>query len=293
MKVSIIGAGRVGATSAFALVERGLVDHLALVDIAGDLARGEAMDIFHGTSALGKAVEVEGSQDYAITEGSDLVIITAGVARRPDQTRLDLAETNAGIMKDIIASLKEYNDEPLLFVVANPVDILTNVALRTSGFAPERVFGLGTLLDTIRLRSHLMARYGDRAKGIQAMIMGEHGDTMLPVFRGYETAGIPLQDLEAVFQEVRDSAIRVIKLKGATFYAPAVAIAEASRSLIQDRGETMPLTTYLEEQDFCIGHPAAVGREGVKRVDLELTEKERKDFETSLATLKGVLERVV
>jgi malate/lactate dehydrogenase len=293
MKISIIGAGRVGATAAFALVGRRLVDELALVDIRKDLAEGEAMDIFHGTSTVGKAVEVSGSDDYAITQDSDLVIITAGIARRPGQSRLDLAETNAGIMKGIVDGLKEYNDDPLLFVVANPVDVLTNVAFRTSGFAPERVFGLGTLLDTIRLRSHLRRMYGEKAKGIEAMIIGEHGDTMLPVFRGYESTSITLSELEGVFMEIRDAAIRVIELKGATFYAPAVAIAEAAESIILDREKALPLTVYLEEHDFCIGHPAVAGRDGVRPVDFEPTGKEKQRFERSLSILKGVLEKVL
>jgi len=283
----------VGSTAGFALVERGLVDELALVDIAGDLARGEALDIFHGSSATGKRVKLEGSSDYSITADSDLVIVTAGIRRKPTQSRLDLVETNAGIMKDIVKNLKEHSGDSILFVVANPVDILTNVALRTSGFPKERVFGLGTLLDTIRLRSHMMEAFGERGKGIDAMIIGEHGDTMLPVFRGFEGTGISYQELEAVFNEVRDAAVRVIEMKGATFFAPAMAISMAVEAVARDTGEVMPLSVYQEEHDFCIGHPARVGRDGVRSVDFTLTDREQEAFGRSLETLRGILEKVL
>lgn len=287
MKVSIIGGGgRVGSTAAFSLLSRGLVSEVVLIDIAEDKAKGEALDMTHALAGMGVNAEVRGGSDYALTEDSDLILITAGVARKPGMSRLDLAESNIKIIKDVVPKALEYSKNPFLFVVSNPVDVLTYHALKVSGLSPERVFGLGTLLDTVRLKSILKLRLGiDYSE--EVMIIGEHGDSMTPVFSHLNSKHSEAE-LWEVFEEVRDGATMVIEAKGATWFAPAVAIAQVVEALQKD-GRLLPLSIYLPDHDVCIGYPAEISSRGVKAVNYDLSPEEKERFLKSVNVIKKVL----
>ncbi len=289
MKVSIIGGGgRVGSTAAFSLLSRGLVSEVVLIDIARERAQGEALDIAHALSAMGVEATVVGGDDYSMTEDSDLVLITAGVARKPGMSRLDLADSNIKIIKDVVPKALEHSKNPFIFVVSNPVDVLTYYALKVSGLKPERVFGLGTLLDTVRMKSMLRLRLGIEY-GEEVMIIGEHGDSMTPVFSHLNTSH-SREELWKIFEEVRDGAAKVIESKGATWFAPAVAIAQVVEAL-QKSGTLLPLSVYIPEHDVCIGYPAEVSRDGVKIANYTLSPEEEERFLNSVSVIKKVLHR--
>jgi malate/lactate dehydrogenase len=288
MKVSIIGgAGRVGSTAAYTLVNLGLVDEIYLLDIAKERAAGEALDITHSLSGMNSDVVVEGGDDYAGVRGSDVVMITAGVPRKPGMSRLDLRHKNVGIIRDVVRNVVAECKDALLFVVSNPVDVLTYYAWQESGLDEERVFGLGTLLDTLRLKSMLKKRLGIGYEE-EAYIFGEHGDSMLPVFRLRDNH--PREELMRVFDEVREGAAKVIETKGATWFAPAVAIAKVIEAVRQ--GGVYPVSTFIEEHQLYLGHLAEISRNGVRSVDFELTEEEARLFQRSAETVRSAIEDV-
>ncbi len=284
MKISIIGAGRVGSTIGYTLLTRKLLDELVLIDIAGDMVKGEALDLRQGQSGIGTNAKITGSSDYSFTEDSDIIIITAGVGRKPGDTRLDLAKKNSGIMRGILESIK-VNKNSILFIVSNPVDVMTCLALEGSGLDNNRVFGLGTTLDTIRLRSLLSEEFGPGASFSEVFIVGEHGDSMSPVFShlGPEFEG---ERLSKIFENVRAGAADVIKLKGATTFAPALAVAEVVDSVVNDRGNVLPTSTYREDLGVCVGFPSKVTRSGASPVEFELNDEERERFLKSADIIK-------
>jgi malate/lactate dehydrogenase len=290
MKISVIGAGRVGAAIAQALVMRKLADELVLIDIAEDMTKGEALDLRQGQSGLGTAAKITGSSDYSHTKGSDILVITAGVGRKPGDSRLDLAKKNTQIMRGIIEKVKE-NTDSILFIVSNPVDVMTNLALKESGFERERVFGLGTTLDTVRLRSLLSEEFETNASSLETFIIGEHGDSMLPVFSHLGTE-FDRERLARVFEKTRDGAAEVIKLKGATTFAPAIAVAEVVDSIVNDSGKILPTSTYNEELGICIGFPSKVTKDGARPVEFELNEEEKEKFQKSVEIIKGAIEEI-
>lgn len=286
MKVSIVGgAGRVGSTAAYAIVNLGLVDEIYLLDIAKERAAGEALDITHALSGFNREMVVRGGDDYAGVEGSDVVIITAGAARKPGMSRLDLRHRNVGIIRDVVRRVMAECRDTMLFVVSNPVDVLTYHAWQESGLPEERVFGLGTLLDTLRLKSMLKRRLGVDYRE-EAYVFGEHGDSMLPVFR--LSSNHPKEELMRVFDEVREGAAKVIESKGGTWFAPAVAIAKVIEAI--ERGGVYPVSTYVREHQLYIGYLAEISRDGVRSVDFELTQEEAQLFRRSVETVKGALE---
>ena len=284
MKISVIGAGRVGAAIAQALVMRKLADELVLIDIAEDMTKGEALDLTQGQSGLGTAAKITGSSDYSHTKGSDVFVITAGVGRKPGDSRLDLAKKNTQIMRGIIEKVKE-NKDAILFIVSNPVDVMTNLALEESGFAKDRVFGLGTTLDTIRLRSLMSEEFGINASALETFIIGEHGDSMLPVF-SHLGDEFERERLDRVFENTKDGAAEVIKLKGATTFAPAIAVAEVVDSIVNNSGKILPTSTYNEELGLCIGFPSKVTRAGSYPVEFELNGEEKEKFQKSVELIK-------
>lgn len=288
MKVSIIGgAGRVGSTAAYTLVNFGLVDEIYLLDVARERAAGEALDITHALSGINSDAVIEGGDDYSGIEGSDVVMITAGVPRKPGMSRLDLRHRNVEIIREVVRRVVAACGDALLFVVSNPVDVLTYYAWRESGLDKDRVFGLGTLLDTLRLKSMLRKRLGI-AYEEEAYIFGEHGDSMIPIFRLRENH--PKEELMRVFEEVREGAAKVIAWKGATWFAPAVAIARVIEAV--QRGGTFPVSTFIEEHQLYLGYLAEISRKGVRRIDFELTEEEARLFQRSAEVVRRAIEDV-
>lgn len=274
-----------GSTIAQALVMRKLADELVLIDIAEDMVKGEVLDLRQGQAGIGTTVKITGSNDYSHTAGSDIIIITAGVGRKPGDSRLDLTKKNSNIMRGIIEKVKE-NENSILFIVSNPVDVMTYLALEESGFDRNKVFGLGTTLDTIRLRSLLSEEFGINASSLETFIIGEHGDSMLPVF-SHLGPEFERERLFKVFENVKAGAAEVIRLKGATTFAPAIAVAEVVDSIVNDRSNILPTSAYHEDLGVYTGFPSKVTRNGAHPIEFELNEEEREKFLKSVEIIKG------
>ena len=252
MKIGFIGAGRVGSVSAYTVIHHLNVDEIVLVDINERLAEGEALDLLHASYALKKPIKVVGGSDYSLLDDSDLIVISAGVARKPGMTRLDLLHRNAEIMREISKKLKNYVGNSLILVVTNPVDLMTYLIWKETGISRKRIFGMGGLLDTARLWS-LMGRVGE------SFVMGEHGETMFIVKGDKE------------FQEgVRKAGMEVISRKGATIYGPATCIYRMIRAVVEDLKEILPASVVLQGEyglrELAIGVPIILGRGGVEKI---------------------------
>ena len=252
VKIGFIGAGRVGSVSAYTVIHHLKVDEIVLVDIDERLAEGEALDLLHASYALKKSIKVVGGSDYSLLDGSDLIVISAGVARRPGMTRLDLLHRNAEIMREISKKLKNCVGNSLILVVTNPVDLMTYLIWKETGISRKRIFGMGGLLDTARLWS-LMGRVGE------SFVMGEHGETMF-IVKG-----------DKKFQEgVRKAGMEVISRKGATIYGPATCVYRMIRAVIEDLKEILPASVVLQGEyglrELAIGVPIVLGREGVEKI---------------------------
>ncbi len=289
-KCGIIGVGNVGASTAFSLMKSGLFSSMVLVDINRERAVGEAADLNHGLPFLAPMEIYAG--DYADLHDAGIIIITAGAAQAPGETRLDLLRANARIFSTIVGQICQYNTEAILLVVTNPVDVLTEVTRRLSGFPAARVIGSGTVLDTARLKYLLGKRMAVDSRNVHAFIIGEHGDSELPVYSSANISGIDLksfctgarctltqEELDALFVEVRDAAYGIIRAKGATYYAIAEAVRRIVTAIVRDEDAILPVSVMAEGHyglgTISISLPAVVGREGILRVlDMPLSEKE-------------------
>lgn len=294
--ITIIGAGRIGSIVASNLVTRRLGDIL-LIDIIEGLPQGEALDLGHMAASYGIDVALKGSNDYRDMEGSDMVIVTAGLPRRPGMTRLDLLQKNAQIVRDISLKIAEYAPEAKLLMVTNPLDVMTYVALKTTGFQANRVFGMGGMLDSARFRYFISEALRVPRSSVEALVIGEHGESMLPLPRYSKVSEKPLteimssKDVEEVVEKTRKTAAEVIALKGGTVYAPGNAVGEMVEAVLRDRKQIMPLSTYLDGEygarNICIGVPAILGSEGVEKiVELPLKEDEEAVFQKGVEALK-------
>src|SRR5512136_593384 len=224
--ISIIGAGRVGSTVAFDLL-KDHVDDVVLIDLAGDLAKGEALDMMQAAPAIEFDGKIRGTKDLSEMEGSELVIIIAGQARKPDQTRIDLMNNNAKIIRGVVREVAKYAPDCKLMIVTNPVDIMTYIARKESGLPPNRVFGMGNILDTQRFRTYIAQELDVSREDTNALVIGEHGDTMVPLVEFASVSGIPIttlltkEQIDKIVHQTITSGADVIKLKGATTYAPS------------------------------------------------------------------------
>jgi L-lactate dehydrogenase len=273
-KVAIIGGGgRVGSNAAYALQLGGIVRELLLVDVNAELAAGEALDLLHGASLAGDQVITSGGSDAAAD--ADVVCITAGSRRKPDESRLDLINRNVSIFKGILDDLRKHQlkRDAIIFVVSNPVDILTRMAIEHLSWPAEQVLGLGTVLDTARFCSMIADARKLPATQVKALILGEHGDTMTPIWSSAAVGGVPLMKLLSVheqneiFQRTQGSGAEVIRRKGGAGYAVGVGIAEVIHSIALDRRRILPVSTRMTGQygmrDVCLSIPTVVGRGGV------------------------------
>lgn len=303
-KCAVIGCGAVGATIAFALTQKSLFSELVLIDANQARAEGEAMDLSHGLPFAHPMKVYAGS--YADISDAYLIIITAGAAQKPDETRLDIVHKNVKIFKSIIPNITEYNKDAIILVVSNPVDILTYCTIKLSGFPPERVMGSGTVLDTARLKYHLGQALCVDSRSVHAFIIGEHGDSELAVWSSANVSGIDLEDFHGlcadcsnisfndIYQEVRDSAYEVIDRKGATYYGIAMAVTKIVLAIIRDEHSVLPVSGYINGHygldDVCIGVPSIVGSGGIEKiVDIPLSKEENENLVNSVNTLKGVI----
>lgn len=308
-KIAIIGAGNVGSTFAFSLMISGLAREIVLIDKNELLVKGECMDLNHGIS-LAHPTKIYTS-GFEGCKDSDIVVITAGANQKPGQTRTDLVKDNVTIFKTIIPAISKYAGNAILLVVTNPVDILTYVTLKLSGLPPSRVIGSGTVLDTARLK-YMISEYSEVDPGnIHAYIIGEHGDTELPVWSNASIAGMSLEkycsvygkhdnaknELSAIFEKVKNSAYQIIKAKGATNYSIALALVKISRSILRNENSILPVSTLITDyygiSDVCMSIPSHVNIQGVDRyLKLELSDLEQDLFKHSANTLKNILKTI-
>lgn len=305
-KIAVIGCGFVGSTSAFSLIQSGLFSEMVLLDANHEKAVGEAMDLSHGSAYLTPVDIYAGDYDDIIDAG--LIVITAGANQKPNETRLDLVKKNVAIFKSIIPEIKKRNCEGILLIVSNPVDILTYVTLKLSGFPANRVIGSGTVLDTARLKHVLGEHLQVDSRNIHAYIIGEHGDSELAVWSGAQVAGIHInhfcelrghfqhqEAMDRLYQEVRDSAYQIIERKGATYYGVAVAVKRIAEAIVKNEHAVLPVSSLMQGEfgleDLCLSIPTVVGNAGVEKViDIYLNNEENQKLHESAKALKEVLE---
>jgi malate dehydrogenase len=297
--ISIIGAGKVGSSAAFDILRYRLSD-VVLVDIAENLARGEALDMMQAAPAIEFDGKIRGTSDYSEIEGSEIVIIVAGMGRQPGMTRIDLMNKNAGIVKNIVKQVVKHAADCKLMLVTNPVDIMTYIAQKESGFERNRVFGMGNILDTLRFRSYIAQELNVSREDIRALVIGEHGDTMVPLIEYAAVSGIPItqlltrEQISKIVKKTVTSGSDVIKLKGSTTYAPAAVIAIMADAILKDRNRVMGTSTVLQGEyglrDLAIGVPVIIGKNGIRKIlQLKLNPQTAKKLRKSAATIKKAL----
>lgn len=305
-KITILGAGNVGASIAYTFAVAGTCSDIVLVDINKAKAKGEAMDIRQGVS-FGENVEVFDGE-YEDAKGSDIVVVTLGIARKPGQTRLDLAQINVNIIKEVMPQIAKYAPDAIYVVVSNPVDILTYTILKCTDLSPNQVIGSGTALDTSRLRSIIGDHVGLSPNSIHAYVFGEHGDSSFIPWSLTNIAGIPMEeycadqehadlDEEEIINEVRTAGAEVIKRKGATFYAIAMSVNKICDSILRDSNNIITVSTMMNGKygidDVCLSLPCVIGSNGIEReVSPKMTEEEIEKLRASAKALRAVIDQI-
>jgi L-lactate dehydrogenase len=306
MKVSIIGGGGlVGSMTAYALQCGGVVSHLCLIDANKEMALGQATDLLHGASLAADQRITAG--DMSDIPSSNVVVITAGLRRKPDESRLDLINRNVDLFLSLLDQVKTagLKDSAYLVVVSNPVDVLTYLAVQRSGLPWQRVLGLGTQLDTARFRSYLARRLQVPPTQVQALILGEHGDSMVPVWSSATVAGLPLEQWSGfsaqmqkeVFEETKTAGAQVIKLKGGSGFAVGLSIREVVHALALDSRRILPVSTLMQGsygiRDVCLSVPTVVGCGGARQqIELPLTSREKLGLQNSARVLRETIDQV-
>ena len=298
--ITIIGSGKVGGDAALFSALKLLDDQILLLDVAEGLPQGEAMDINHMLSEQGIDVEVKGSNNFADMKGSNIVVVVAGSGRKPGMTRMDLLKINATVVKSVVENIKKYANDSIIIPVTNPLDPMAYVTYKVSGFDRSRVFGMGGMLDLSRFKQFIHEATGHSRDSIRALVIGEHGENMLPLPRFSSVSGIPLssllpkQKLDELVQNTKQVAAKVIELKGATVHAPGNAISAMIESVVRNRKQVIPVATYLDGEyghtDVTIGVPAVIGKNGVEKIiELELNDEERQVFDTGIQSVKSAI----
>jgi len=301
--ITIIGAGKVGGAAALFSALKNLDDQILLLDIIEGLPQGEAMDINHALSEQGIDVDIKGSNDYSDMEGSDIVVVVAGLGRKPGMTRMDLLQKNAGIVKSVVENIKKYANDSMIIPVTNPLDPTAYICYKVSGFEKNRVFGMGGMLDISRFKQFIHEATGHSRDSIRALVIGEHGENMLPLPRFSSVAGIPLtsllskEKLDELVQNTRQVAAKVIELKGATVHAPGNGISTIIDAVVNDRKQVLPVATYLDGEyghsDVTIGVPAVIGKNGVEKIiELDLNGEEKDLFNKGVESVKNAISSI-
>lgn len=303
-KAAMIGCGFVGSASAFALMQSGLFSELVLIDANHDKAEGEAMDIAHGLPFAGQMKIYAG--DYDDIVDAAVIIVTAGAAQKPGETRLDLVNKNVNIFKSIIPEIAKRNYKGILLIVANPVDILTYTAVKLSGLPENRVIGSGTVLDTARLKYALGEHLEVDSRSVHSFIIGEHGDSEIVAWSSTNVSGIPVNDfcelrghfnheeaMHRIADDVKNSAYDIIEKKGATYYGIAMSVKRICECIMRDEKSILPISSMMHGEygisDICLSMPTVVGREGVgTRVPIQLNEQEESALSASAEQLSKV-----
>ena len=298
--ITIIGSGKVGGDAALFSALKRLDDQILLLDVAEGLPQGEAMDINHTLSEQGIDVEVKGSNNFEDMRGSNIVVVVAGSGRKPGMTRMDLLKINASIVKSVVENVKKYADNSMIIPVTNPLDPMAYITYKVSGFDRSRVFGMGGMLDLSRFRQFIHEATGHSRDSIRALVIGEHGENMLPLPRFSSVSGIPLssflpkEKLDELVINTKQVAAKVIELKGATVHAPGNAISAIVESVVRDRKQVIPVATYLDGEyghsDVTIGVPAIIGKKGVEKIiELDLNDEEKQVFDKAVDSVKGAI----
>jgi malate dehydrogenase len=287
MRVTVVGSGFVGATTAMRVAQKGLADEVLLIDIIEGLPEGLALDMNQSSPIEGFEPVVRGTNDYADTAGSDVVVITAGLPRQPGMSRMDLLQKNAGIVRDVTRQVADGSPEAIIVMVTNPLDEMTFLAAEVSGFPRQRVFGMAGTLDSARLRYFIAEELGVSPSAVDAMTLGSHGESMVPLPRQATVEGKPLTELvdeptlERLYQRTRDAGAEIVGFykKGSAYYGPSAAIAQMVNAIVGDTKEVLPVCAWTTGQygisDVYVGVPARLGREGVAEiVELELNDDE-------------------
>ena len=297
-KLSVVGAGNVGASAALYLAEAEMGD-VTLVDIVEGVARGKALDLLEAGPVRGYDTMIEGSGDMRSVAGSDLIIVTAGLPRKPGMSRADLLKANADIVRGIAQAIKEHAPRAFVIKVTNPLDVMTYLMYRVTGFPRERVIGMAGVLDSARFRAFLSMEIGVSVEDIQAMVLGGHGDTMVPLLSNATVSGVPVskfikkERLAEIVQRTRDGGAEIVKLlqTGSAFYAPASSAVQMAESILRDKKRLLPVACYLNgeygQKDLYLGVPAILGSGGVEKiVELSLSAEEKTALAKSAEEVK-------
>jgi malate dehydrogenase len=298
--ITIVGSGKVGGDAAVFSALKVLDREILLLDVVDGLPQGEAMDINHMLSERGVDVTIRGSNDYSDMGGSDVVVVVAGSGRKPGMTRMDLLKINAGIVKSVVSSIAKFAPDSIIIPVTNPLDPMVYITHKVSGFERNRVFGMGGMLDASRFRQFIHEATGHSRNSIRAMVIGEHGEHMLPLTRYSSVSGIPLcsfvpqPQLDAMVKNTREVALKVIQTKGATVHAPGNAIASMIEAVVKDQKQLIPVSTYLDGEygyhDLVLGVPAVIGRRGVESImDLDLNDSERRTMDAAAESVRTAI----
>ena len=300
-KITVIGAGNVGATTAQQIIETGLAD-VVLVDIVEGLPQGKALDLIEAAPVVGYDVRITGTNDYADTAGSKIIVVTSGLARQPGMSRDDLMAKNAGIVGSVVKQAAAVSPDAIIIVVTNPLDAMCHVALKASGFPSERVIGMAGVLDSARFRAFIAAELEVSVRDIRGFVLGGHGDTMVPLPRYSTVGGVPITELmsaeriEQLVERTRNGGAEVVALlkTGSAYYAPAASVVEMVEAILRDRRRVLPCAAYLRGEygidGLYVGVPVVLGNGGVEKViEISLTDDERAAFNRSADAVRDLL----
>jgi len=297
--ITIVGAGKVGSAAAFDIL-KARIDDVVIIDLNADLAKGEALDMMQAAPAIEFDGKIQGTDDFSEMEGSELVIVIAGRGRTPGMTRVDLMNVNAKVIRSVVKEVARYAPDCKLMIVTNPVDVMTFLARKESGLPPNRIFGMGNILDTLRFRSYIAQELGVSREDTHGLVIGEHGESMVPLVEYASISGIPITTLlpknriDKIVAKTRTSGADVIKLKGATTYAPGAVIAMMADAVLKGRNRVMSVSTCPEGVYSCsavsIGVPVVLGKNGVERViELKLSSESQMLFDQSVDKVKKAI----
>ena len=301
-QVTVVGAGNVGASVAQRVAEAGLAN-VVLIDIVDGLPQGKALDLAEAAPVVGHDMKVTGTNDYADTAGSDIVVVTSGLARQPGMSRDDLLSKNAGIVRSVVTQAMANSPDAILIIVTNPLDAMCHIALEASGLSPERVIGMAGVLDSARFRSFIAEELGVSVTSTHAFVLGGHGDTMVPLPRYSTAGGVPITELlsaeriEALVDRTRNGGAEIVALlkTGSAYYAPAASVTQMVDSILNDRNEILPCAAYLKGEygvdGLFVGVPVKLGRGGITQVvEIDLTDDERAAFQKSTDAVRELVD---
>jgi malate dehydrogenase len=305
IKFTVVGAGHVGATTAQRVAELGIANEVALIDIVEGMPKGKALDLWEAAPVVGYDTRLSGGTDYGMIDGSDVVIVTAGLPRKPGMSRDDLLKKNTEIVQGVAREIEARCPDAIVLVVSNPLDVMSYVTLKTTGFDRKRVIGMAGVLDTARFRSFIALELDVSVRDVSAFVLGGHGDSMVPLPRYSTVAGIPLPHLlseeriEALVDRTRKGGGEIVELlgSGSAFYAPSAAVVEMAEAIIRDRNRILPCAAWLQGEyglsDVFVGVPVKLGAGGIKEiVEIELTGEEKKALHASAAHVKETMSKL-